>query len=455
MTFSRLYSSLSLLLIFSLSLNAQEDQWDGPSVSFSHGKLIVSGNKHFLQFEDGTPFFYLGGTAWELFHRLSTAEAEKYLENRRSKGFTVIQAVALGELDGIITPNVNGDFPFEGNDPLQPNETYFAHMDSVIRIAEQKGLFIGLLSTWGDKVDKQWGAGPVLFNIQNARQYGQWIGKRYKDFRNIIWINGGDRNCSGDYTSVWDALARGIKSADGNHLMTFHPWGGTSSSACFQDTDWLDFNMLQSGHSDRFIENYAMVADDYKRIPVKPCMDGEPNYEDHPINWDPANGWFDEWDVRRAAYQSVFAGGMGVTYGCHPVWQFFDRGRTPIAYVRHNWYEVLDLPGALDMLYLRRLIESKPFYSRVPDPEMIVADESGFTNKILACRGEGYGFVYLPANKGVRVRLDRVGANNKVLWYNPRNGKYIQTGTFSESEKYFSVPVRGIDWVLVIEVMPR
>ncbi len=262
---------------------AQEDHWDGPSVDFSHGKLVVSDNHRFLEFEDGTPFFYLGGTAWELFHRLTLSEAEKYLENRRSKGFTVIQAVALGELDGLHTPNANGDKPFEGDDPLKPNEKYFRHVDSIINIAAEKGLFIGLLPTWGDKVDKQWGIGPVIFDVQNAFQYGKWIGNRYKDYPNIIWINGGDRNCDGGNYQVWDALALGIKSVDKNHLMTFHPWGGTSSSACFQNTDWLDFNMLQSGHSDRFIANYDMVHADYDRIPVKPCMDGEPNYEDHPI----------------------------------------------------------------------------------------------------------------------------------------------------------------------------
>ncbi len=339
----------------------------------------------------------------------------------------------------------------KGDDPLKPNEKYFRHVDSIINIAAEKGLFIGLLPTWGDKVDKQWGQGPVIFDVQNAFQYGKWIGNRYKDYPNIIWINGGDRNCGGGNYQVWDALALGIKSVDKNHLMTFHPWGGTGSSACFQNSDWLDFNMLQSGHSDRFIANYDMVHADYDRIPVKPCMDGEPNYEDHPINWDPANGWFNDWDVRRAAYQSVFDGGMGVTYGCHAIWQFLDKGRTAITWARHYWYEDLDLPGAFDMMYLRELIESKPFFSRIPDQSMIIGDDSGFTNKIIACRGDGYGFVYLPANKGVTVKLSLISSDNNVSWFNPRTGKYKAVGEIKENEKYFEVPVQGVDWVLVVE----
>jgi hypothetical protein len=217
-------------------------------------------------FSDGTPFFYLGDTGWELFHRLSYSEAEKYLENRRQKGFTVIQAVILAELDGLNTPNRNGDRPLINNDPQRPNESYFAFVDSVIRLAEGKGIFIGLLPTWGDKVDKSsWGTGPVIFNPENALAYGKYVGGRYKDFPNIIWINGGDRpggrNAAGtgDNFPVWDALGKGIKSADPNHLMTYHPWGEKSSSAWFHNCEWLDFNMAQTGHGQRSYAIYRIT----------------------------------------------------------------------------------------------------------------------------------------------------------------------------------------------------
>ena len=185
---------LLIILFFGfLSSQGQEVKWHGPSVDFKNGKLKVSANKRFLEFQNGTQFFYLGDTAWELFHRLTKTDAERYLENRREKGFTVIQAVALAELDGLNVPNMEGEKPLINNDPATPNEKYFAHVDWVIKKAEEKGMFIGLLPTWGDKVDKQWGVGPVIFNPENAFQYGKWIGTRYKDYQNIIWINGGDR----------------------------------------------------------------------------------------------------------------------------------------------------------------------------------------------------------------------------------------------------------------------
>jgi hypothetical protein len=221
----RSISVFSVIFFTVFILTGQESPWIGPSVDFSHGRLVVSENNRFLVFEDGTPFFYLGDTGWELFHRLNKEDTEKYLENRRAKGFTVIQAVVLAELDGLTTPNMEGNLPLTDNDPLKPNEAYFAHVDWVIRKAADKGLFIGLLPTWGDKVDKKWGVGPVIFNKDKAYKYGQWIGNRYKDFPNIIWINGGDRDGGGDNYPVWTALAEGIKSVDHNHLMTYHPFG--------------------------------------------------------------------------------------------------------------------------------------------------------------------------------------------------------------------------------------
>ena len=115
----------------------------GPSVDFSHGPLQVSENRHFLEHRDGTPFLYLGDTAWVLFHRLTREDAERYLELRRAQGFTVIQAVVLVEFDGLTAPNAYGDRPLKDNDPGQSNEAYFAHVDWIVKKAAQKGLFVG------------------------------------------------------------------------------------------------------------------------------------------------------------------------------------------------------------------------------------------------------------------------------------------------------------------------
>ncbi|MCW1736268.1 DUF4038 domain-containing protein, partial [Anaerorudis cellulosivorans] len=382
-------------------------KWEGKSVDFSHGRLKVSDNRRFLVFEDGTPFFYLGDTAWELFHRLNKAETENYLENRREKGFTVVQAVVLAELDGLNTPNVEGEKPLIDNDPARINEAYFRHVDWVIRKAEEKGLFIGLLPTWGDKWNKKWGVGPEIFTPQNAAVYGEILGKRYKDFPNIIWILGGDRPIEKDeHREIIRAMATGLHKGDGGaHLITFHPTGGHGSGEYFHEEEWLDFNMRQNGHTPNFTGSYENTLKDYNRTPAKPVMDGEPLYEDHPIEFNPQeNGHSVSVDVRRPLYWDLFSGAFGHTYGHHSVWQMWHPERDPINFPLLPWYEAVDQPGAWQMQFGRRLMESRPFLTRIPDDSVIVPDEvktsvpgSG-RYRFVATRDENgrYAMVYVP-----------------------------------------------------------
>ena len=105
-------------------------------------RIRVSDNRRFLVTENGLPFFWLGDTAWELFHRLDRQQAEHFLKNRAQKRFTVIQAVALAEFDGIRLPNAYGETPLVDDDPTRPNEAYFAFVDEVIDMAAGLGLYI-------------------------------------------------------------------------------------------------------------------------------------------------------------------------------------------------------------------------------------------------------------------------------------------------------------------------
>src|SRR5690606_24303358 len=132
-----------------------------------------------------------------------------------------------------------------------------------------------------------------------------------------------------EHFAIIRAMAAGIRRGDGGaHLISFHPMGQHSSAAYFHDDDWLDFNMLQSGHT-RDRDNDRMVGEDYARTPAKPCMDAEPGYEDHPNAFKQENGYLDEADVRKSAYWALLAGAHGHTYGCHDIWQFYAPGRDP------------------------------------------------------------------------------------------------------------------------------
>jgi hypothetical protein len=458
-----------LLVSFSI-IKAQTGAWNGPSVNLSHGKLKVSSNNHFIVFEDGTPFFYLGDTGWELFHRLTREESEIYLENRRAKGFTVIQAVILAELDGLNTPNEEGNMPLVGNDPLTPNEAYFQHVDWVVKKAAEKGIFIGMLPTWGDKWNRKWGTGPQIFTPENARSYGRFLGNRYRNNSNIIWILGGDRPIEKVlHFQIIEAMAEGLREGDrGAHLISFHPAGGEGSSQYLHNEKWLDFNMRQNGHSPSFTERYFQTFEDYMIQSPKPVIDAEPIYEDHPINFNPeANGHSIACDVRKPLYWDLFSGACGHTYGHHSVWQMYAPGRDPINRPLMPWYEAIDQPGAAQMTYGRKLMESRPFLTRIPDNSVIVPDivttavpGSGAYRFVATRDSEGsYAMVYAPIGRRFTVRMDVIkGREVTAWWFNPRNGESTLIGTFPNTgARSFIPPNHGenLDWILVLDDSSR
>ncbi len=421
-------------------------------------QIRVNENGRYLQTDQGKPFFYLGDTAWELFHRLNREEADLYLENRAKKGFTVIQAVVLAELDGLTTPNSYGDRPLLDNDPTRPNEAYFRHVDYIVDKARSLGIYIGMLPTWGDKWNKKWGVGPEIFTPENAAVYGQFLGNRYKN-KPIIWILGGDRSPEKEaHLAILRAMARGLGEGDGGrHLMTYHPQGGNNSAQWFHDDDWLDFNMFQSGHSEINLPNYKTTFDNYQRVPVKPTLDGEPRYEDHPINWKPANGWFDEYDVRQAAYWSTLSGACGHTYGNHNIWQMWQSGRPPISSARTPWREALDHPASAQMGHMRRLLESCRYHELVPDPKLLASPAGdGADHVSAACTADRrIALAYLPTGKPVEIHLNTLsGESVKASWFDPRTGSSSSAGQFpAEGTKRFEPKEsgRGHDIVLVLQ----
>lgn len=420
-------------------------------------KLKVSDNRRFLVYDDGTPFFYLGDTAWELFHRLSQEEAEDYLQDRAAKKYTVIQAVALAEHEFDETGPV-GFLPLEDNDPTRLNERYFTHVDKIVRRANALGLTIGMLPTWGDKWNASWGAGPEIFTPENAGIYGMILGKRYAD-ADIIWILGGDRPVETEtHRAIIREMAAGLAEGDGGaHLRSFHPPGSRSSFEYFPDEPWLDFHMWQSGHS-RNRDNYNLVASIYAQSPVKPVIDAEPGYEDHPESFDASNGYLDDYDVRKSAYWAVFAGACGHTYGCHDIWQFFDPARfKPITTPRTPWREAMQLPGAGQMQHLRTLLESRPILARIPDQSLIASDAGDGADHIQATRAGdcSYVFVYSPAGEPFAVRSCwPVNSLARAGWYDPRTGSSQHIGAVEiNSSTLFTPPTRGQgqDWVLTLD----
>lgn len=431
------------------------------------GRVKVAPGGHYLQYADGTPFFWLGDTAWELLSRARKEEIEQYLEDRRQKGFNLIQVVTLAYTDEILRVNQYGDFPFINNNPETPNESYFQLVDWVLQRALAKGMVIGLFPTWGDRVAKFWAKGPVIFNEQNAYSYGLFLGKRYKDYPNIIWISGGDRPAftdSMDWRPVWRAMIKGVREGTGGKaLVTYHPWGEHSSSEFWkgEDENMLDINMLQSGHAGRDIPVWDWINRDYHISPPKPVLDGEPNYEDHPVDWKSKNGYFRDYDIRKQLYRSVFAGACGVTYGHWTVKQFYSSREEKWEDADLYWTEAIDRPGAFQAGYLKKLILSRPPLSRIPDQTIIKSGQGEKGAYITAFRDadSSYAMVYLPIGKKVEVDVSWMKAEKiAAWWFNPRTCEALKIGLLKKKDSLrFVPPATGIenDWVLVLDDSAR
>ncbi len=430
----RLIAFFSLLLLASACTPQQE--------SAKEWKLAVSPDGRYLQHADGTPFFWMGETGWLLPERLTREDADFYLDACRDAGFNVVQVQTV---NGVPARNAYGKlsmpdgFDFSKID-AEGSDGYWQHMDYIIRKAEQNGIYIGMVCIWGGLVKKG------LMNEEQAVAYGTFLANRYKDAPNIVWIIGGD--IRGDVeTNVWETLARTIKSIDRNHLMTFHPFGRTSSIYWFHNADWLDFNMFQSGHrrydqtrGDGDDTAQASIAEDNWRYveaglamqPAKPILDGEPSYEEIPQGLhDPSEPWWKAPDVRRYAYWSVFAGAFGHTYGHNSIMQMHT-GDKPGGYgAIKSWKEGLQDPGFNQMQHLKRLILAFPFFERVGD-QSVIAGENGFRyDRAIATRGSDYLLVYTYTNRPMQIDLTKIAGEKKhVWWYSPVDGSLQYAGEY-------------------------
>jgi hypothetical protein len=458
----------------------------------ANAQIKVSDNHRFLVDSSNQPFFWLGDTCWELFHRMTREEIDEFLEIRKQQGFNVIQAVALAEFNGIREPNRYGDWPLNNEDPTNLMVTpgnnpdnayeydYWDHVDYAIDKIAEKGMYVGLLPTWGDKVAHMWGEGPIIFDEKNASSYAAILALRYRDKKNVIWILGGDRpaiyrferdGVVKDYNEmpIWRAMGLGLESVLGREsFITYHPNGGNSSSKDLHQERWLDMNAFQSGHGSREAESWKFVTNDLGLQPQKPVLDMEPCYEDHPVNpWDgkwtkKERGYFSAYDVRARIYRSVFAGACGVTYGHHHIWQFMN----PELYKPINtgdtiilWRHAAKAAAANQMQHLKALMLSRPYLSRIPDQSMIKSDPGkDYKDLVVATRDQAgsYAMIYIPNNKPLQVDLSKLtGSSKKIWWLNPEDGYASVPKTIKRNGIMTFTPPAPGDWVLVIDDASR
>ena len=429
---------------------------------WDNGRLKVSDNHRYLIHENGTPFFWLGNTAWLISERLTRDEVEYYLVNEHRAGYNVEQ---IQVINSIPTFNIYGHQANDASFDMwkfskKDQYGYWEHLDYIVDFAASQGIYIAMDCIWGSQINKM--------TTEKAAKYGKFLGERYKNKPNIIWMIGGD--VLGDKgTASWDALAKAIRKADPNHVMTFHPRGRTTSSRWFADRDWMDFHMFQSGHrrygqrngdGDYTIkdnteeDNWRYVDLTWNGNPQKPVIDGEPSYEDIPqgLHDFTAPRWMD-YDVRRYAYWAVFAGCFGHTYGHNSIMQFIKPGLLASFGAEKPWWDAMKDPGYNQMKYLKWLILAFPFEERIADQSVIAGQNGERYDRNIATRGNDYLLVYNYSGKPMQLDLSKISGAKKNVWVmNPSDGTLKYLGEFDSKVTEFAndgAYLRGSDRVFI------
>ncbi len=415
-----------------------------------NGPIHVSTNGRYLVDASGAPFFWLGDTAWPLYAQYTRIDAENYLANRANRGFTVIQGVLSwgggtgfeGRNPG---PNAAGDLPWLNQNPATPNDVYFQHVDHIAHVAATHGLILAMLPTWGYYVND-----VGTFTPENAHIYGEWLGRRYKAQPNIIWVNGGDRLPTG-HEETYHALARGLRSGDdGAHLITYHPCGWTHSSQYFHQSDWLDFNMIQTWTE--WAKVYPAVAYDFALLPTRPVILAEGAYENGP---EYPQGPITPLIVRRQAWWAYMAGGYS-TYGQNEMWR-----------MQSGWVSTYDTPAAIHMGIYKDIATSRDWWERVPDQGMFasgVSSERTLNAAVRSPQGD-WAMIYLSSQCHVQIHMDKLQTRHaQITLVNPATGEKVdggihETGNLSGSQfpqarlRWLSTPSFWEDAIVLIDAV--
>lgn len=449
-TLGRLFLALGLLLgsllagdsasAASTAAGAALPAETGVSVTFP---LRVASGKRYLEDANGTPFLIHGDTAWSLIAQLSREDVDLYLDDRRVRGFNTI-LVSLIEHEYSANPPANayGQQPFlEAGNYATPNEAYFAYADWVLRRAAAKGFLVLLVPSYVGCCSDGWHDAMVANGPDRLRQYGEFLGRRYRDFGNILWTHGGDSNQRQDLVR---AVAEGIRKQDPRALHTAH---GGSDTAAFDY--WQGEHALQVNNVYSYGPIYAPALEQYARTGRAPFFLIESAYENQTYTTDDVATLR---HLRTQAYQAVLCGAAGQVFGNNPIWIFTD-----------TWQDALGSPGAWSMTHLRDLLTAIRWWLLEPDTDnSLLTDGLGSEQeRAVAARtaDRALALVYLPSSRDITVDLAQLaGPHVATRWYDPADGQFSPVAgspfpaTGPQRFKPESSNSSGFDdWVLILE----
>lgn len=389
-----------------------------------------------------------GDTAWSLIVQLSKTGAEIYLTDRAQKGFNVVLVNLIESAFSVNAPaNYYGNHPFETfGDFDTPNEAYFAHADWVINKAAEKGIVVLLAPLYlgWNCGGEGWCEQVKNSSLATMRDYGYWLGNRYRTFNNIIWLIGGDTDpvANGVASKVRQFVA-GIQEADGTHLFSAHNGPEQSAMDIWPNERWLNLNNVYT-----YGNAYPPALAQFNRLGAKPFFLIETFYENEHAST--------PLSLRRQAYWTVLSGGIGGhIFGNCPIWHFSAPSASKFC-AGGAWETNLSSSGSETLAHVGRLFASRAFHKLVPDQDHSVLTsgyESGVSYAAAARASDGASIVaYIPTKRTVTINLTNVaGPSANAWWFNPRTGGATFIDTYPTSGETDFDPPDENDWVLVVD----
>jgi hypothetical protein len=426
-----------------------------PNLSFyvyplKHGGTDV----RYIVDQENKPFFWSGDAGWSLLTQATTPEAKIYLANRSLKGFSVIMTNMLEHYFADNAPNnIYNVAPFSGTAfQSTPNEAYFAHIDTIIREAEKKNIIMLLGPTYlgYSGGTEGWATEIGAASTANMQTFGEYIGNRYKNFKNIIWFIGGDRNptVTPNVLSKLNYFVNGLRTYD-DHLITFHGPSESYGTDNLASPAWLDINNVYT--RSKTIHTWYKTAYEYNPTGLAenmPFVQIEGAYENDPGHV------FTDAEQRNTMYSSILNGAFGYTFGNIPLFAF---GFTVAGL--SDWQTAMNDVQSVNMNYFQKLFRSRSWNLLVPDWNNYTLisgygtyGTSTYVSSALTSNGNTF-IAYIPTgNTTFAVNLSRIsGDSSRCWWYNPATSDITLIGKYPNTETNHSFTSPNGDQVLVID----
>ncbi|MGH6895125.1 MAG: glycoside hydrolase family 140 protein [Geminicoccaceae bacterium] len=375
--------------------------------------LVVTPGKRHLRDAEGKPFLIHGDTAWSLIAQLTREEVDRYLDDRRARGFNTI-LVSLIENNYAANPPANayGEQPFvtPGNFAT-PNKAYFRHANWVLRRAAKKGFLVLLTPSYVGCCSDGWYQEMIVNGPDRLRQYGKYLGRRYRDFTNILWVHAGDHDPP--EKNLVRAIAEGIRKVDRRALHTAHGAAETAALDYWSGEPWLQVNNVYT-----YGAVCAPALEQYARPGRMPFFLIESTYEnEHEAT---------ERLLRTQAYHAVLCGAAGQVFGNNPIWHFDSPNHWPAPV---TWQEALGSRGAQSMTHLHDLLTAVRWWKLKPDRKntLLIEGVGEWGDRAVAARSSDRSFalLYLPSSRDITVDLGELaGPEVAARWYDPANGRF-------------------------------